>query len=547
MGTLNMGTQKRPPMRLTRAQRLELEACRPVDPSDIEACTADCLHFVDEHVDIYDETRREYIPFRLWPAQVELIRDVFAHGRVCVLKARQIGYTWVGLAIALWMVVFQPGCHIGLWSYTIEESRALMQKLKDMFAQLPAWMKQHLEEDVRTQARAQMSFWSFANATRVRAMSPARADSYQFTFCLVDEGPLFVQGRLKRLLTRLLPAVNSVDQGRVLVLGVANKLQPLHDFNELFRIGDRNRKQGPVAWDQWVSFFRSCFASALMSQSKYAEMVREELDAKGHLDDLHEQYPRTAEEALAPASSNKRLPQEWIMALHETRSPIPDAVDEIYDLPECGDLRAPQLLNIYHRPSPGRTYVTGIDAAEGLASSENSVVCVIEKETGVECALLAGKITPEDTAWDAAILSWYYYDASILTERNNHGHLVVSELNRLNAPLLLGRDGRWGWSNNGQTKIELYDTLAKFLRMAWKNNKSAEVYAQGGEGVTTLSEKRYLLHSSELVVELMNIERETLLAPEGLRDDRADAYATAVMARELDFGGIWQRNDWTRV
>ena len=95
-----------------------------------------------------------------------------------------------------------------------------------------------------------------------------------------------------------------------------------------------------------------------------------------------------------------------------------------------------------------------------------------------------------------------------MVERNNHGHAVLgwlrdhSSLRRLH-----GYDGREGWLSNSKGKTLLYDTVADFFR-----------------------DRRTILHSFTTFVELASVEGSTCRAPEGEKDDRADAYALACVA-----------------
>ncbi len=55
------------------------------------------------------------------------------------------------------------------------------------------------------------------------------------------------------------------------------------------------------------------------------------------------------------------------------------------------------------------------------------------------------------------------------TERNNHGHLLIRELQRLvNLRVLEGYDGRPGWLNTVKGKLLLYSLLANAVQRGTK-------------------------------------------------------------------------------
>jgi len=91
-----------------------------------------------------------------------------------------------------------------------------------------------------------------------------------------------------------------------------------------------------------------------------------------------------------------------------------------------------------------------------------------------------------------------------MIERNNHGHAVLLQLRQFWALIrrLLGHDGKEGWLSSGKGKTLLYDACAD----AFRNGET-------------------ILHSFATFVQLSSIEGNTLRAPEGEMDDRADAYA----------------------
>src|SRR5690606_785825 len=111
----------------------------------------------------------------------------------------------------------------------------------------------------------------------------------------------------------------------------------------------------------------------------------------------------------------------------------------------------------------------------------------------------------------ADTLGRYYNYAPTLIERNNHGHAVVSwfkEHSRLR--LLTGYDSKPGWLSNTLGKSLLYNELADCFR-----DRAATV------------------HNYDTYIQLASIDGNTLSAPEGFMDDRADAFALAHMARVL--------------
>ena len=526
---------------LTTWQRSEMDLCSPGDESGYKVWenVPGCLYFINEYVQIYDEGKRDHIPFELWPAQIEMLELIMSNGRICILKARQLGLTWLALAYGLWQVVFMPGLHIGLYSYTLEESETLLDKMKQMYDRLPSWMVAHLQVKLGSKVKDRKTLWTFTNNNRVRALSCTRADSYQFTYVVVDEATLIPN--LRKLLRRLLPTINSVSMGRLVMIAVASKEDPLHYFNDTWRSADTRWKtdREMVVWEDWVPVFLPWWQNPNFTKAKYNDIKKGILDQEGNLDALYEMYPATSAEALAPATANKRLLQTWVIGCYEKLDPI---MDGGYEMGE--EMLAPYTVLMYKRPEAGRRYVIGCDTAEGLPTSDDSVTVCVDFLTGEECAIQIGKMTPEDQAHDANLISIFYNNAPILVERNNHGHTLIRELVHLDGHIMDGLDDRAGYLQGPQSKIQLYDNLAGVLKSHVESNQTIDGILVDIE--VDGNHYKGLMHTNEVSVQLMSIERNTLKAPPKHHDDMAVAYAVAQMARTLDVAeGVQPAEYWS--
>ena len=47
-------------------------------------------------------------------------------------------------------------------------------------------------------------------------------------------------------------------------------------------------------------------------------------------------------------------------------------------------------LNVFALPEPGQKYVIGADPAEGNPTSDDSALCVLDRDSGIQAAELAG-------------------------------------------------------------------------------------------------------------------------------------------------------------
>ncbi len=450
-------------------------------------CEASPLYFIDEYGYLYNATEREWMRFRLWRSQAKVLKRLQKHRLVVILKARQLGQTWLTLGYALWMMLFRPAAAVGIFSRREDEAIDLLDnRLKEMYRRLPEYLR------ARQITADSKKFWELSNGSWARAFPSTTGDSYTFSLAVVDEADLVPD--LDRLMAGVKPTIDA--GGQLILLSRVDKSAPQSAFKRIYRAA----KAGENAW---YPIFLPWSARPDRDETWYAAQRRDSLSRTGSLDYLHEQYPATDSEALAPRSLDKRIAPQWLERAYREASPVQDT-------------GAPAIpgLRVYGLPNAARPYVLGADPAEGNPTSDDSALEILDALSGEEVASLAGKFQPAVfAAHIAALATWY--GAKALVERNNHGHTVIQWLrDNTTVPLLNGYDGKPGWLSNSMGKTLLYDACADAFR-------SGDV----------------MLHDFSTLTQLSHIEGSTLRAPSGQHDDRADAFALANMARSVGASG----------
>lgn len=113
-----------------------------------ERSRRDPAYFLRQFVRIEDRDQPgSVIPFDLWPAQEETLETFQAEDRVIALKARQLGLTWLALAYAAHLLVFEPGRSVAAISQTEDDAKELVRRLKFILRHLPDWMIAEKRQD----------------------------------------------------------------------------------------------------------------------------------------------------------------------------------------------------------------------------------------------------------------------------------------------------------------------------------------------------------------------------------------------------------------
>lgn len=467
------------------------EAPKAADP-EWNKCAESYRYFINTHVVIYDATIKAWIPFALWLEQEESLDTIHLSQLVVILKARQLGLTWLVLAYFLWLMIFHPAVALLVFSLRDTEAKFLLgdERWRGMFTRLPPNIRTDAEGNPLLFVKDDEHVRTLSNGSTIKAFPTSAGDSYTATAALVDEADLVPD--LGKLMNRVKPTIDG--GGKLILLSRSDKKQPNSEFKRIYRAA-KQKLTG------WISIFLPWNVRPGRTKEWYEAQCRDALANTDSLDDVYEQYPSTDTEALAPRSLDKRIAPVWIQQCYLEMAPLSE--EETKGAPSI-----PGLV-IYRLPEPGRSYVEGVDTAEGNPTSDDSSIHVLDTVTGEECAKLSGKLQPAITGAHADSLGCFYNNAGVLVERNNHGHAVLLWLEEHSKlKILKGPDDKPGWLDNTRGKSLLYDNAADAFRT-----------------------RDTILHSFTTNTQLSSIEGASLRAPDGEPDDEADSYAVALVAR----------------
>lgn len=454
-------------------------------------CSESMIYWLETYVHIFNATDGDWVRFALWPAQEITLDGLRSEQWSIVLKSRQLGLSWLVLCLALYNMLFRPAATVLMFSKRDEEAIELLKRLKGIYKRLPGWMK------AAGVTMASLHDWELSNGSSAKSFPSTGGRSYTGSMVIVDEAE-FVQD-LDALINAVKPTIDA--GGQMIMISTVDKSRPESPFKRIYRAAKRNKTE-------WQAIFLPWHARPGRTPQWYEAQKADVMARTGALDDLHQEYPATDTEALAPRSLDKRISPMWIEACYEEMEPL-----EVTSAPAIPG------LEVYRPPVEGGKYVIGADPAEGNPTSDDSALTVLDWITGEECAVLAGKFEPSTLGSHIKEMSAYYNHAPAMIERNNHGHAVIQwvQEHARRVGVLNGHDDKPGWMSSKLGKALLYTECANHFRL----NASLENPA--------LATK--ILHSFVSYQQLASIEGATLLAPEGQHDDRADSYALAQVGR----------------
>lgn len=240
---------------------------------ELTKCNQDLGYFVDSYCRIYDSAAADWIPFHLWSDQRQTLDTIREKRLVCILKARQLGLTWLCLAFVLHRMLFRPKQTILLFSRRDDESIDLLgNRLHGMYDRLPPWMQ------VESFPTDHKHVWELSNGSRCMAFPTTSGDSYTATLAIVDEADLVPD--LDRLMRSVKPTIDA--GGKMILLSRSDKSKPMSAFKRIYE-GAKSGKTG------WVSVFLPWHSRPDRDAAWYEAQRQDVLARTGALDDLAEQ------------------------------------------------------------------------------------------------------------------------------------------------------------------------------------------------------------------------------------------------------------------
>lgn len=163
------------------------------------------------------------VPFALWPAQRDVLTQMERDRLLVILKARQLGISWLACGYVLWLCCVYPGKTVLLFSQGQLEANELIERISFMYHQhrdksrLPAFATENTQE------------LEWINGSNVKSLPATKKAGRSFSASLVvfDEFAFMSWG--SDLYDAAKPTVD--DGGRLWIISSADGMgTPYHQF-----------------------------------------------------------------------------------------------------------------------------------------------------------------------------------------------------------------------------------------------------------------------------------------------------------------------------
>lgn len=448
--------------------------------AEYKKCKDSFKYFVSQHCYIEDRKSKRAILFKLWPGQEAIAPKFLTVKHLILLKARQLGLTWLTAAYVIWRAIFHFHEFIVIISAKEDLAVEFLDRVKFMFDRLPHWMKPHVGKRTTTElffGREEKDEHGHVEITGLNSTiksipsTPDAGQSKTISLLVLDESAL--NRYCREIWSAAEPTLEHAD-GQAIVISNPSKDKPGWGWT-------RDMYSGAIKGE---NDFEQIFLSWDCVPGRGEDFLDRKRLAGQDDDGISMQYPSTEMEALSSLIGNYF--GKTLMRHTQTASGT------------CGEvLRLKGVLQwvpstrgtveIWEHPhykqdgcdgtSWTKRYAIGSDISEGLSQSY-SVAYVLDRLTDtIVCRMRSNKIDASDWAERLYLLSLYYNNnelpALICPERTGAGQTTVKELLKLGAqvyrtiiPATAGKQvtQKFGWSESRQSKQDLAEDLKRWFK-----------------------------------------------------------------------------------
>ena len=256
---------------------------------EIAYCKDNIEYSIDTYGHIEDRDTVDLVqPFKMYPAQREALKSITTHRKNIILKARQLGLTWLVMHIAAHLLLCNSGRKIIGLSKTEEEAKELVRRLALIFRYMPELIA---EKGYEPEGWNGITFYATAltltlvfptgkgepSVFNALASGPGAGRSFTADMIIVDEWAF--QQFAREIYEGIYPTINRPNGG--IFIGLSTIARGTL-FEEIYTTPDNGFNKIFIPW----------YADPKRNEKWYEDTKRDIGDA------ITAEYPATVEEAL---------------------------------------------------------------------------------------------------------------------------------------------------------------------------------------------------------------------------------------------------------
>ncbi|RTL20751.1 MAG: hypothetical protein EKK55_17350 [Rhodocyclaceae bacterium] len=172
-----------------------------------------------------------------------------------------------------------------------------------------------------------------------------------------------------------------------------------------------------------------------------------------------------------------------------------------------------ERFSVWKHPRQGRKYLVAADVAEGVEGGDYSVAQVIDRASWEQVAVWHGRIDPGTFGKILCDIGYYYHNAILIPESNNHGWATLERIANEEYPHVLNSAELWPSEKNGRPGFPTNEKTRNMIITALRN---------------AVTERTLYINDDSTIGEMMSFIRTDsgkMEAQEGSHDDRVMSLA----------------------
>ena len=443
------------------------------------------LYFLNEYVWIENKETKAAMKLKLWPAQAGIIGEMVGCLLLVILKARQLGLTWLTAAYVLWRSIKHPLHLTVVISVNEDLSIEFLDRIYFILDRLPSW----LYPPIKTRTKQTLEFLHYEGTiSTIKSMPTTEMGAQSKTPNILVMDETCMNRMAADIFNSSYPGIEAA-KGQVIVISNSIKGGPGWGWT----------RDLVTAALKGANGFKAIFLPWAAHPGR-PEDFRQRMEAAGmDKQDVAEHYPESITEALAAATGGYfgdtlARHKDFADGIRGHLQLVKGSKVEVEFVPEeRGPVRIwrypYELVDGWDGSYMTHKYAIGSDISEGLGQTTSSAFVIDRSRDEFVAKVKSNRIDAVEWAQILYLLALYYGDfidrtqsrnfrvervtSLICVEVTGSGQTTVKELIKKRANQYVrmvpdkvgsGLTRQYGWPENQTAKYELAGDLKQWFR-----------------------------------------------------------------------------------
>ena len=498
---------------------------------EFKKCKTDPAYFISNYIKVTHPIRG-LVHFNLYGFQKLILENLEAHRFNILRKFRQAGCTTIASAYSLWMALFNKDKAIVILSKGDAESTEVLDRIKLMYDELPAFLKPGIVEDNKHTLKLKTN-----SVIKSRPSGKQSGRSLAGTLLIVDEAA-FIEN-IDTIWAAVYPIIST--GGRAFILSTVNGMGNWYEETYRGAVEKRNSFNAiDIKWEDHPEYKKQKGYSSLYKEMEekglnvdnWEDITKSNMPLKQWLQEYECEFLGTGETFIE--GSNLKILGENISSDYHTK----------YN----------NKMRVWKEPEPHYEYVIGVDTALGR-NRDYSAFHVINLYNGEQVAEFYSNKTPINEF--AQIISkegTRYNTAYVLVERNTIGNNLIDWLFNIleYENLWIDDKGSTGFQVTAKNRDQLLADLEEAIRTniikinseRTVNELNTFIIKTGGKAEAEKNKNDDLVMSLALSIFGVNklIDSTPVEHSRGIKDTKNPLMPTSTKVKLKSYGGITEED-----